>query len=202
MGKKIRQIKMKANDINKNTGRDITHTVNKIKANERKYTIILVIFFMTIFCFIGYISLRVKPIDLIEYSSSINNSYISSSSDIILLSEKDKKTDLEGLKSEEVEVVFKNATSNDINYKIIFVEDTEIKQICKCSSDEFNLKDIKFSIDGKKIKKFPEEENVITTGFLQAGKTDKIKIRIWIDSNSNYKGHFHGQFKFKEIENN
>ena len=200
MGKKIRGVKIKASDINKNTGRDITHTVNKIKANERKYTIILVIFFMTIFCFVGYISLRIKPIELLDLSANSNSSYISSSSNVVVLSEKDKKIDSEGLKGEEVEVTFKNATIKDINYKIVFIEDTELKKICKCSSEGFKTSDIRFSIDGKNVKKLPEEENVITTGFLEAGKTDSIKIRIWLDSNSNYTGHFHGQFKFKEIE--
>ena len=37
MGKKIRGVKLKAEDINKNNGKEISHTINKIIANERKY---------------------------------------------------------------------------------------------------------------------------------------------------------------------
>ena len=54
MAKKIRGVKLKSDDINKNTGRDISHTISKIQANEKKYTIILVLVFMAIFFTISF----------------------------------------------------------------------------------------------------------------------------------------------------
>ena len=103
------------------------------------------------------------------------------------------------LKKEDLKYLINTCLSLEL-YDEAYDYSQELKKICKCSSEGFKTSDIRFSIDGKNVKKFPEEENVITTGFLEAGKTDSIKIRIWLDSNSNYTGHFHGQFKFKEIE--
>ena len=40
--------KLKQANINRNTSIEVSHTIKKIKENERKYTIILVIFFMII----------------------------------------------------------------------------------------------------------------------------------------------------------
>ena len=40
--------KLSSNDINKNSSIQVSHSINKIKENELKYTIILVIIFMVV----------------------------------------------------------------------------------------------------------------------------------------------------------
>ena len=73
--KKIRGVKLKAEDINKNTGKDISHTISKIQANERKYTIILIIFFVSLFFVVGYFSLRVNTDGLFNYQVNDEKKY-------------------------------------------------------------------------------------------------------------------------------
>ena len=46
---KKKKNKLKIEDVNRNSAKNVSHTINKIKSNERKYTIILVFIFMILF---------------------------------------------------------------------------------------------------------------------------------------------------------
>ena len=61
--------KLKQADINRNSSIKISGVINKIKANERRYTASLVIIFMALFMVIGYFTLKlnIKEYDEIEY---------------------------------------------------------------------------------------------------------------------------------------
>ena len=41
---------------------------------------------------------------------------------------------------------------------------------------------------------------LLTTGYLEMGKKDKINLKIWLDKNSQSSGHFHGRIFFEKIE--
>jgi len=116
MGKKIRGVKLKAEDINKNNGKEISHTINKIKANERKYTIILVIFFVALFLTMGYFLL----------SSDVKKIYNSYNSTLIIkapsikLTDKDVMNDSMGLKKDYFKIELVNNTEQDLNYYLSF----------------------------------------------------------------------------------
>ena len=75
-----------------------------------------------------------------------------------------------------------------------------MKRICGCSSESFDIDDIRYSIDGKIVKKISKESMLITTGFLEMGKTDNMNIKIWLDENSQSLGHFHGRVYFEKID--
>ena len=198
--KKRKKEKLSINDINKNSGKNISHSINKIKENEKKYTIILVMFFMTLFLIIGYVSLRVKTFSLIDYSNDLSGAYVSLSSSVITLSEDDKISNNLGLVSDGIYLNLQNRIDNDYNYKIMLAEDDEIKNICGCSNELFNVEDIRYSIDGKTVKSISKNNMLITTGFLKMGGKDKINLKIWIDENSHSVGHFHGKIYFEKIE--
>ncbi len=200
MGKKIRGVKLKVNDINKNTSKDISHTISKIQANERKYTFILAVVFLLIFCLIGFLSLRFNSEELVNYSDSISIASLSSSSKVVFLTNNNKLSDSAGLRSEACKINFFNNTMDDLNYKIVFVEDYDAKKKCGCFDSNFNLMDIKYSLDGKNIRSFSNNDGVITTGFLNPGQMDTIKLRIWISDKSINNGHIHGYFQIKKID--
>ena len=200
MGKKIRGVKLKVNDINKNTSKDISHTISKIQANERKYTFILAVVFLLIFCLVGFLSLRFNSEELVNYSDSMNIASFSSSSKVVFLTDDNKLNDIDGLKSEVYNINFLNNTFDDLNYKIVFVEDYDTKTKCGCFDSSFSLMDIKYSLDGKNIRSFSSGDGVITTGFLSSGQMDTIKLRIWISDKSINSGHIHGYFQIKKID--
>ena len=52
--------KLKQADISKNSSIKISGVINKIKANERRYTASLVIIFMALFMVIGYFTLKLN----------------------------------------------------------------------------------------------------------------------------------------------
>lgn len=192
--------KLNIHDINKNNSKDISHTINKIKENEWKYMVILVAFFMTLFFVIGYVSLRVKTLSFFDYTSDFNGAYVSLSSNVITLDENDKMSDCMGLSSSGIDLVFQNTINEDFNYKIILVEDLDMKNKCGCSSEGFNIQDIRYSLNGSTVKSLSNQNMLLTTGYLEMGKKDKINLKIWLDKNSQSSGHFHGRIFFEKIE--
>lgn len=198
--KKKKAEKFSIHDINKSNSKELSHTISKIKENETKYTIILVVFFMTLFLVIGYVSLRIKTISLLDYSSDFNSAYVSLSSSVITLDDNDKMSDNMGLASSGINLSFHNSVNEDLNYKLILVEDDDMKKVCGCSSDLFNIENIRYSIDGKTVKSISKDSMLITTGFLEMGKNDNINIKIWLADNDQSSGHFHGRIYFEKIE--
>lgn len=188
--------KLSAKDINKNTGANISYTINKIKANEKKYTSILVIIFMTLICVIAFLTFRINS----RYTNYLTDFHISDSSELIYLDESNKVNDIEGLKSRVYNISFSNLTDEELNYKIIYVEDNDSKIKCGCNYKELTKNDLKYSLDGKTIKKIQTDELVLTTGVLKRYESDNINIRLWIDENSDFIGHSHGYLTFEKIE--
>ena len=95
--------KLKQANINRNTSIEVSHTIKKIKENERKYTIILVIFFMIIIGIVGYNVLTIDNDELYSNikTASANSPYLSLSSTNITLTNKNIMSEKNGLKSKK-----------------------------------------------------------------------------------------------------
>lgn len=198
MRRKKKVKKLAVNDINKNNSIKISHTISKIQMNEKKYTIILTMFFLLLFCLIGFLSLRVNTKNAYKYLTDIKANSISSSSKTVLLSEDDIMNDKLGLKSELYNIKLLNDTQDDINYKIVLEEDLITKKTCKCENN-LDTSSIHYTIDDKKTNVL-NDGGVITTGFIESGENSNIKIRIWIDENKPFTGHYHGYLVAKKID--
>lgn len=194
MGKKIRGVKLKAEDINKNNGKEISHTINKIIANERKYTIMLVMFFIVLFLTMGYFLLS-------SDIRKINNNYnsnITIKAPSILLTDDDVMDDSQGLNSNNIELEIINNTEVDTNYRIVLKEDINEKKKCGCINESFNVKNIRYSFDGNNIKKISNNLNVVATGVLKSYEKEKLNFRMWLSNNDG--SHFHGKFVIEKIK--
>ena len=105
--------KLQQSDINRNTSVEVSHTIKKIKENERKYTIVLVIIFMSIFSIIGYKLFSVDSNILFNNVSAYSkyNSYFSISSEVLTLTNKDIYSDDLGIKTEKDSINITNKTN-------------------------------------------------------------------------------------------
>ena len=203
MAKKIRQVKqvkLKEEDINKNSGKEISHTINKIKEHEKLYTFFLVIIFMVTISLSVFLGLRVDSYQL--YDASLYDSSFSMSGQLVTLNHDQVMSDEDGLKSKEYTLSYKNSTGRNVNFIIRFSLDEERVKKCECSSDLVDYQKIKFSLDGKKVQQFTDETMIITAGMVKNRKSDELKIHIWLDESLQDSNNciYYGKFIFEELE--
>lgn len=202
---KKKKNKLKIENINKNSSKNVSHTINKIKSNEKKYTIILVFIFMILFIVIGFFLFRVNGNKLYSSVDSVRNEMLESSSRVITLTNDYILSDKVGLKTDKYVVTINNDIPEILNYKIKLVRGDIITSKCKCDTTSLLLNNIKYSLDGKNISTLVENNNkeiIITTGSLKSGENKKVNINLWIDENvlKDKEHHFHGYFKVERIE--
>lgn len=192
----MRRKKLKVRDINKNNSINVKGTINKIKEKEAKYTVFLVIFFMILFCGVGYLALSLnnKNVELNEKNQKLMG--ISTSASIATLTKEDVKSDEEGLDSDKYVINIENNLEENLIYELHFEEDEFIARKCECDMGTITDGSIKYSLDGKNIKTFTGEDMIIKTGNLSLGESESISITVWLDENldSEHLGHFHGHF--------
>ena len=197
--------KLKIENVNRNSSKNVSHTINKIKSNERKYTIILVFIFMILFIVICFFLFRVNGNKLYSSVDSARNEMLESSSRVITLTNDYILSDKVGLKTDKYVVTINNDIPEILNYKIKLVRDDIITSKCKCDKTSLLLNNIKYSLDGKNISTLVENNNkeiIITTGSLKSGENKKVNINLWIDENvsKDKEHHFQGYFKVERIE--
>ncbi|MDY5874807.1 MAG: hypothetical protein SPJ74_01890 [Bacilli bacterium] len=202
---KKKKNKLKIENVNRNSSKNVSHTINKIKSNERKYTIILVFIFMILFIVICFFLFRVNGNKLYSSVDSARNEMLESSSRVITLTNDYILSDKVGLKTDKYVVTINNDIPEILNYKIKLVRDDIITSKCKCDTTSLLLNNIKYSLDGKNISTLVENNNkeiIITTGSLKSGENKKVNINLWIDENvsKDKEHHFHGYFKVERIE--
>lgn len=199
--KKKKQSKLAEEDINKNSGKEISHTISKIKAHERLYTFILVIIFMVTISLSVFLGLRVDSYKI--YDASYYTSNYSLNGELISLNHNSIMSDAEGLATREYVVNYTNHTDHNINYIIRFSEDEDAFERCKCGDKKIDYHAIKYSIDGKTIHQFSEETMVISAGMIPVQETGEMKVRLWIDDKYNKEDEcfFYGKFILEELEN-
>lgn len=202
---KKKKNKLKIENVNRNSSKNVSHTINKIKSNERKYTVILVFIFMILFIVICFFLFRVNGNKLYSSVDSARNEMLESSSRVITLTNDYILSDKVGLKTDKYVVTINNDIPEILNYKIKLVRDDIITSKCKCDTTSLLLNNIKYSLDGKNISTLVENNNkeiIITTGSLKSGENKKVNINLWIDENvaKDKEHHFHGYFKVERIE--
>lgn len=193
---KLKKLKLK--DINRNSAIEKKYTINKIKRQELKYTIFLVVFFMLTFCFIGYKLLFINQDDLVlnENNNSIKSLGFASST--VLLTKEDIFNDKDFLKSKNYLLQIDNYNRNDIEYQVLFREDYDAIKKCGCINSN-NI--IKYSIDNKTTN-FLDNNKVIFKGKIKSNSSNEILVRVWFSKENkiNDELHFHGEFELEQIK--
>ena len=124
--------KIKQADISKNSSIKISGVINKIKANERRYTISLAIIFMGLFIVIGFFTLKMN---VKEYDEYLKKGTLSSYSKIVALQDDNKFTDDEGIKSESYYINVYNGLDSTVRYRILLVKDETLTNTCGCEGE-------------------------------------------------------------------
>lgn len=182
--------KLQRDCINRNNSTNISHTINKIKENEVKYTIILVIIFISIFVILGYNFLSIDNYELFDNTIKKNN-YFSISNNLITLTNSNIGSEEVNSKENIIHII--NNTNFDKNYKIYFKTKDYI--------DESILNRVRYSIDGKNI--FTLNDNLFTSGIIKKGEKKDIFYNIWIsDEDINLDDNFYLNGYFTVIEEN
>ena len=177
---------------------DITQ---ELKDHEKKYTIILVVLFLFVFGFLGYSLLSIDNKEIKTLDKTINYRYssISSSFQLITLTDKNKLTDREGLNTNKLSIHIENTTDTKYDYKIVLKKDKSTTKSCGCEKNIEDYKYIRYSLDGEKALKL-DKDMVIYKGTLKKDEEKDILINIWLDKSlsiNNY--HFHGYFSIEKI---
>lgn len=183
-------------DISRNSSIKITGTINKIKANERKYTTYLVITFMFLFMVIGYFTLKVNTDKHDEY---FNKDSLSMYSKVITLNEKDVLSDEDGLKQKGHSLNLYSGIKGNVKYRILIKKDDTLTGLCDCSENLVEAKNIKCSINGSEIITFTDINNmVIDSGMMQENESKAMNIKLWLNEGTNT--HFHGKFILERVD--
>ncbi|MBQ6323247.1 MAG: hypothetical protein IJI22_00250 [Bacilli bacterium] len=190
--------KLSSNDINKNSSVQVSHSINKIKENELKYTIILVIIFMVVFAFAGYISLRVSN-DYIN-DKVFYNYNLAFSTNSVTLTNRNILSDENGLKSKGVNYTIKNSNNIKYKYRILLQSDDLVKEKCGCDN-EFDYNRIKYSLDGVNVLQL-NEDMVVSSGEITKDSVILKEIKFWISDDVDLKAgeHFHAKLVLEELK--
>lgn len=197
MAKIIKNIKLKNSDINKNSGKEISHTISKIKEHEMRYTIILTIIFMILIIICLYIFISVSPNYFGNYYEAPDITY---SSSLISLDSHDIVSDEEGIYTEKYEVYFSNNTYKNINYIMRMINDEDAIKKCECSDSIVGYEKIRYSINGGEVKKFSDPDMIIDTGILDAQSNQVVSINFWLEDGLEEDKHFFGKILFEQFE--
>jgi len=188
--------------INKNNSIELRHYIDKIKSQERKYTFILVIFFMILFCIIGYVTLTVNREVLIENVGGQESNNSSNTEVIVTLSKNDIINDIDGLSLDGNNISVENNSSDEAEYKVFFKQDLEASKSCGCGEKTISKEFIKYSTDGATTKNLSSTKEVLFFGKLEKGESRVINIKMWLDNSlkidNNF--HFHGCIVVEEIK--
>lgn len=201
MAKKIKNVKkIKQSDISKNTGKEIGSTIARFKMHEKRYTFYLVVIFMLTIMVSAYFALRVDSYHFYDSSNNNQGSYLSFSSRLVFLNQKNIMSDLDGLNSNSYLVDFSNTTAETINYIIRLVLDEDSIQQCNCENEIVEYDKIRYSIDGKNVLSFHDDNMIIETGTIPSKKSEKFNIRFWLnDQVDSSKSHFYGRLIFEQL---
>lgn len=197
MAKIIRDVKLKTSDINKNSGKEISHTISKIKEHEMRYTIILTIIFMILIIIGLYVFISVSPNYFGNYYEVPDITY---SSELISLDDHDVLSDEEGKYTEKYEVYFSNNTYKNINYIMRLINDEEAISNCKCSDSIVGFDRIRYSINDGEVKSFIDSDMIIDTGLIEANSNKSMNINFWLVDNGNEENRFFGKILIEQFE--
>jgi len=179
---------------------NILHSIKHIRENEKRVISILACFFIFVFLFIGYFTLKIDSNSLVSDIKNANDLVgISSSTRSITLDIDDVMSDAEGLKSTPVTLIVNNAFPDAYSYKLKLEEDEYLKKVCECDK-KFDTKLIRYSLDGVNVKTIDNDDMILDFDSVDSYAGNDATIRIWISDTANLEedAHFHGLLKIEE----
>lgn len=197
MAKRIKSKELEIQDINKNTSKEISHTMKRLEKNEKKYTFYLVIFFMSLFIFIGYQSLKIQNNYTIKENTNLDYS-ISSLGQVLDLSKTDKISEDEIDNKTPIYIEVNNNTEKEVKYQIVLVKDIERIKKCGCSNKQIKNNNIFYRIDNK-INKL-SNDMILYEKTISSQTTINLELTIWVNKNENDENHFHGHIELREVK--
>lgn len=197
-------------DIKKYPSNQIDHVIYKIKANERKYTIIIVCVILVIFLSCSYIifssiqKANVKPVFKIGSLSYEFGETRNGLGDIISLVDVSPLKDEDGLKTKRYKIKIRNNSKVSKEYRIFIIDDKEMIQYDECSDKLVERNFIRYSLDDKNISSLDDEDVAIVSGKLKPNETVQYTLKVWISDNYSHTDglHYHGKIVVKQDEKN
>ena len=186
--------KLKQADISRNSSIKISGVINKIKANERRYTISLVIIFMALFMVVGFFTLK---LNVKKYDEYLEKGVLSLYSKLVVLQEENILTDDDGLKSNSYYISVYNGIEKNVRYRILLKKDETLTSRCGCEG-ELKPSDLKFSFNDDVVTFDSFDDIVIDAGMIEKFENKTIEVKVWLSEEA--KTHFHGRFIVERID--
>ena len=188
-GKKYR---LKQNDIVQNSGKEISHTISKIKAHERFYTTILVIIFMILITTGAYFALRITPSKLNSTNVFIDEDGFSYSTNLVFLN----TNTINKEHGNEYVINISNKTDSNENYVIkLSLNDDFIKK-CNCDDKLVTIDKLRYSIDDGIDRKIENTDMILSTGFIKKNEINELKVKLWLeDVDKKQETYFYGKLE-------
>lgn len=199
-GKKDKK-KLTQADIKKYSSTQIDHVILKIKANERKYTIISVCIILFAFLVCSYIIFsaiqesNVKPTFKVGKLYYEFNETKNGLGDVISLVDVSPISDKDGMKTKTYTIKLYNSGKEKQKFKIFISDDKEMIAFDECSDKVVERNFIKYSINDKKALALDNDEEVSIISSTLAPKESRIyTIRCWVSDTYTKSDvvHYHG----------
>jgi hypothetical protein len=179
--------------------------VQALQKNEKQYTYLFVGVFLLLFLYFGYqlffvpdsifaklqktsTTIAVEPIEEV-----VDLNMVSTSSELVTLTEDNILSDDEGEQSTPYIIRVKNNADNAIPYRIFLKEDLVMKNRCGCEDNYFSH--IRYRVD-QNTRSFEDGSNLVIEGELESKEEKEIFVYLWFEENlsSEKDIHFHGHF--------
>lgn len=204
--KKKDKKKLTQADIKKYSSTQIDHVILKIKANERKYTIISVCIILFAFLVCSYIIFsaiqesNVKPTFKVGKLYYEFNETKNGLGDVISLVDVSPISDEDGMKTRTYTVKLYNSGKEKQKFKIFISDDKEMIAFDECSDKVVERDFIKYSVNDKKVLLLDNDEEVSIISSELAPKESRVyTIRCWVSDTYTKSDvvHYHGTISVK-----
>jgi len=194
---KRKKYRLKQSDVVKNSGKEISHTISKIKAHERFYTTILVIIFMIVISTSIFFLFRITPNNINYNSNYTTETGFSYTSNLIFLSNKNTGND----NRNTYVINISNMTEYNENYAVKLVLNDEFIKKCNCNDRLLPISKLRYNIGDGVVRSVDQSNMILTTGFIGTKKVDTLKFSMWIEGMSQSdEYYFYGKLEIVPID--
>ncbi len=198
--------KLKQSDIKKYSSNQIDHVILKIKANERKYTIITVSVILIVFLFSSYLvfsKIQTTKSDTIFRTGSLYYEFGKKNTglgDTINLVDTLPLNDEEGLKTKKYTVKVYNKSDVEKTFQIFISDDEEMIKYDECSQKITDRKYVKYSVNGGEAIYLDEKDLPVIERVIKPKEKIIYDLYVFVgeEYNLNKKIHYHGRIVVKE----
>lgn len=198
--------KLKQSDIKKYSSNQIDHVILKIKANERKYTIITVSVILIVFLFSSYLvfsKIQTTKSDTIFRTGSLYYEFGKKNTglgDTINLVDTLPLSDEEGLKTKKYIVKVYNKSDVEKTFQIFISDDEEMIKYDECSQKITDRKYVKYSVNGGEAIYLDEKDLPVIERVIKPKEKIIYDLYVFVgeEYNLNKKIHYHGRIVVKE----